>query len=65
MRCVKEVINKAKEDGLNIMIGGDKNAHIWELDKCENMNGKLLNSVMEEINLQILDCVWYSMKDFT
>ena len=33
MRCVKEVISKAKEDGLNIM-GGD--AHIWELDKCGN-----------------------------
>ena len=23
MRCVKEVISKAKEDGLNIMIGGE------------------------------------------
>ena len=42
MRYVKEVISKAKEDGLNIMIGGDMNAHIWELDKCENKNGKLL-----------------------
>ena len=36
MRCVKEVISKAKEDGLNIMIGRDMNSHIWELDKCEN-----------------------------
>ena len=24
------------------------NAHIWELDKCENTIGKLLNSVMDE-----------------
>ena len=39
MRCVKEVISKAKEDGLNIMIVGDMNAHIWELDKCGNKNG--------------------------
>ena len=30
---------------LNIMIGGDMNAHIWELDKCGNKNGKLLKSV--------------------
>ena len=37
------------------------NAHIWELDKCENKNGKLLKSVMDEINLQILNCVWDSM----
>ena len=62
MRCVKEVISKAKEDGLIIMIGGDMNAHIWELDKCENKNGKLL---MDEINLQILNYVWDSMKGAT
>ena len=65
MRCVKEVISKAKEDGLNIMIGGDMNAHIWELDICENKNGKLLKSVMDEINLQILNSVWDSMKGAT
>ena len=64
-RCVKEVIRKAKEDGLNIMIGGDMNAHIWELDKCENKNGKLLKSVMDGINLQILNFVWDSMKGVT
>ena len=33
MRSEKEVIRKAKEDGLKIMIGGDTNALIWELDK--------------------------------
>ena len=65
MRCVKEVISKAKEDGLNIMIGGDMNAHIWELNKCENKNGKLLKSVMDEINLQILIYVCDSMKGAT
>ena len=41
------------------------NAHIWELEKCENKNGKLLKSVMDEINLQILNCVWDSMKGAT
>ena len=65
MRCVKEVISKEKEDGLNIMIGGDMNGHIWELDKCEKKNGNLLKSVMDEINLQILNCVWDSMKGDT
>ena len=35
MRCVKDVVSKAKEDGLKITIGGDMNAHIWELDKWE------------------------------
>ena len=41
------------------------NAHIWELDKCENKNGKLLKSTMDDINLQILNCVWDSMKGAT
>ena len=36
------------------------NAH-----KCENKNGKLLKSVIDEINLQILNYVWDSMKGAT
>ena len=55
--CVKDVIRKAKYDGLKIIIGGDMNAHIWEVDKCENNNGKLLKNMVNEINLQILNCV--------
>ena len=65
MRRVKEVISKAKEDGFNIMIAGDMNAHIWELDKCNNKNGILLKSVMNEINLQLLNCVCDSMNGAT
>ena len=65
IRCVKDVVSKAKEDGLKVMIGGDMNAHIWEPDQCENMNGKLLKKVMDEMNVQILDCVWESMKGAT
>ena len=29
------------------MIGGDMNAHIGEIDTCENKNGKLPKSVMD------------------
>ena len=65
MRCVKRVISKAKENGLNSMIGGDMNAHICELDKCENKNGKLLKSGIDDINLHILNCVWDSMNGAT
>ena len=28
----KEVVWRALDDGLGIMIGGDMNAHIWELN---------------------------------
>ena len=31
---MKDVVRNAKDEGLKIMIGGDMNAHIWELDKC-------------------------------
>ena len=37
MLRVKDVVRKEKDEGLKIMIGGDMNAHIWELDKCKNM----------------------------
>ena len=36
---VEDVVRKAKDEGLKIMIGGDMSAHIWELDKYENKNG--------------------------
>ena len=44
---MKDVVSKAKKYGLKIMIGVDMNAHNWELDKCENKNGKLLKRVMD------------------
>ena len=31
--------------------------HIWELDKCENNNGKLLKNMVNEMNLQNMNCV--------
>ena len=34
IRCIQEVISKAKEDSIHIVIGG-------ELDTCENKNRKL------------------------
>ena len=41
MQRVKDVVSNTKAEGLKIMIGGDMNAHIWELDKRENKNGNL------------------------
>ena len=55
------MVRKAKDEGLKIMIGGDMNAHIWELDKCANKNGKLLKNMVNETNLQIMNCVWERM----
>ena len=52
---------RALDDGLGIMIGGDMNAHIWELDGCENENGGRMN----EIGLHILNCVWDGLNEAT
>ena len=54
---IKVVVWRALDDGLGIMIGGDINVHIWELDGCENENGRRMKENMNEIGLQILNCV--------
>ena len=54
---VKDVVRKEKNEGFKIMIGGNINAHIWALDKCENKNRKLLKNMENEMNLQIMNCV--------
>ena len=40
------------------MIGGDINAHICELDVCENENDRRMKESINEMGLQILNCVW-------
>ena len=39
------------------------NAHIWELDGCENENGWRMKENMNEIGLQILNCVWDGLNE--
>ena len=42
---IKGVVWRALDNGLGIMIGGDMNAHIWELDGCENENGRRMEYI--------------------
>ena len=41
------------------------NAHIWELDGCENENGRGIKENMNEIGLQIFNCVWDGLNEAT
>ena len=41
MHMIKSVVNMANFEGLKILFGGDMNAHLWELDRCDNGNGRL------------------------
>ena len=49
---------RALGDGMGIMIGGDTDAHIWEFDGCENENSRRMKESINEMGLQILNCVW-------
>ena len=40
-------------------------SHIWELDGCENENGWTMKENMNEIGLQILNCVWDGLNEAT
>ena len=55
LEYIKAVVWRALDDGVGIMVGGDMNAHIWELDDCENENGRRMKENMNEIGLQILN----------
>ena len=63
LEYIKAVVWRALDDGLGIMIGGDMNAHIWELDGCENENGWRMKENMNEIGLQILNYVWDGLNE--
>ena len=73
LEYIKGVVWRALDDGLGIMIGGDMNTHIWELDGCENENGRRIKESMNEMRLQILNCVcnelnqatWYTEDVYT
>ena len=58
LEYIKAVVGRDLDDGLGILIGGYMNAHIWELDGCENENGRMMKENMNEIGLQILNCAW-------
>ena len=62
---VKECIAKECKDGTKVAIGGDMNGHIWELDKCENANGKLMKELTYEAGLTIVNCEWEGMNEPT
>ena len=65
LEYIKGVVWRALGDGLGIMIGSDMNAHIWELDCCENENGRKMKESMKETGLQILNCVWDGLNEAT
>ena len=65
LEYIKGVVWRSLDDGLGIMIGGDMNAHIWQLDGCENENGRRMKESINEMGLQVLNCVWDGLNEAT
>ena len=65
LEYIKGVVWRVLDYGLDIMIGSDMNVHIWELDACENENDRRMKENMNEIGLQILNCVWDGLNEAT
>ena len=62
---IKSVVNNDKFEGLKILFEGDVNAHIWELDRCENGNGRLLKQLAGDFGLRIMNCMWKGLSGAT
>ena len=54
-------VEKAKQEGLKIFIGGDLNGHICELDGHDNRNGEIVKGIAENGELEILNCIMEHM----
>ena len=54
---LQEQVEKAKQEGITVYIGGDLNGHIYELDGNENRNGEIIRALALNSNLEILNCV--------
>ena len=63
MNFIIEVVQEALSSGLKVILGGDMNGHIWEIDGCENTNGKLLKEMAQGSGLQILNMVWRDLME--
>lgn len=48
-----------------LVVGGDLNGHLDELDECTNGNGKMVKGLMEQEELELLNSSWPGMRDPT
>ena len=46
LEYIKQMVWRALEEGLNIMIGGDRNSHIWEVGY---QNGRMTKESMNKL----------------
>lgn len=62
---VNQEVIKAKREKQKVMIGGDFNGHIYELDGREDRNGRLVKLMAEDNELELLNCTIEGMDRHT
>ena len=63
MNFITEIVQEGMSSGLKVILGGNMNGHIWEIDGCENTNGKLLKEMAQGSGLQMLNMVWRDLME--
>ena len=62
---LRKVVQESEGRGEICIVGGDFNGHIRELDNDENRNGMLMKRIAEETGMEILNCIWPGMDEWT
>jgi exonuclease III len=65
MAMIQKVTERARMKGEMLIVGGDFNGHIWELDGVENVNGRMLKECAIENDLEIMNVIWNGMQECT
>ncbi|ELT96537.1 hypothetical protein CAPTEDRAFT_216074 [Capitella teleta] len=65
MPMIQKVTERARMKGEMMIVGGDFNGHIWELDEVENVNGRMLKECAIENYLEIMNVIWNGMQECT
>ena len=62
---VNQEVIKAKREQQKVIIGGDFNGHVYELDGREDRNGRLIKLMAEDNELELLNCTIEGMDRHT
>ena len=54
-KLIVEKVSEAKLHGLKVILGGDFNGHLFQLDGCSNSNGNIANNLKNRAGLKILN----------
>ena len=60
MEEIRKLVMGASED--IVVVGGDMNGHVWELDGVENRNGRMIKKLVAESGMIMMNTYWEGME---